>query len=103
MATVDPVSGKEIFCECQNVDLYGGDCFNAEQLLASLSHPKGSLLNLSSIILDGLINRSMVGLGNSGLISVDLICNEDIYISISNSIFSWFSTNFIHEYAFPLL
>ena len=41
----------------------------------------GSVLNLGSMPLDGLLNKSVAGLINLGLISVDLICNKDINLS----------------------
>ena len=56
-------------------------CFNAAGLL-SLSHMIGGLANLSNRPLAGLINRSMARLGSLGLISVDLICNKDIFMSV---------------------
>ena len=49
-------------------------------LLSSLLHNVGSLLNLGSKPLDGLLNCSIAWLGNPGLISVDLIFNKDIHI-----------------------
>ena len=41
----------------------------------------GGLLNLGNMLLDHLLNRSIAWLGGPGLISVDLICNNDAYIS----------------------
>ena len=40
------------------------------------------------MLLDGLLNRSVTGLGSLGLISVYLSCNKDIYVSISFMEFS---------------
>ena len=42
------------------------------------------LQSLRSMPFDGLLKRSMTGLGNLGLNSVDCICNKDhVYVSIS--------------------
>ena len=44
------------------------DCLfiSAIWLLSSLSHHMGCILNLCSMSLDGLLNRSMAGLSNLG-------------------------------------
>ena len=60
--------------------VWGCVFINAEWVLSLLLHCMSDLLNLSSMPVDGLLNRSMVGLGNPGLISVDPISNEE-YIS----------------------
>ena len=46
-----------------------------------LLHNMGGLLSLCSMLLVSLFNRSESGLDNLGLISVDLICNKDIYMT----------------------
>ena len=38
------------------------------------------LLNLGSIPLDGLLNSSIAGLSNPGLIDVNVIYDKDIYV-----------------------
>ena len=79
-ATVDPVGKKEVFCGCQHLCLLWIVLISAEWLLSSLSHFMGGLLNLGSMPLDGLLNRSVAGLGNLGLMSVYLICNKEMHI-----------------------
>ena len=50
-------------------------------LLSSLSHPKGGLLNLNMKPLDVLLRRNMTELVSLWFVSVNLICNKDIYMS----------------------
>ena len=44
-----------------------------------------SLLNLGNSPLASLFNSRVTGLGNIGLIAVDLIHNKDIHISVLDS------------------
>ena len=53
---------------------------NAVRLISSLLYSMGGLINFSSMLLVGLLNRSVAGPGNPGLLSVDLICSKDIHI-----------------------
>ena len=78
---------------------------NTTWLLSSLSHIMDSLLNLGNMVLASLLNRTMARLGNLGFISVDLICNKDICLSvlISWHFFIVIFTNLIHVSACPLL
>ena len=50
-------------------------------IYSSLSYNNGYLLNHGSMLLVGLLYRSVAGLGDLGLISIDLICNEAIFTS----------------------
>ena len=47
----------------------------------------GDVINLGSMPLASLLNRSVARLGNLGLISVDITCNKDVHIS---ALVSWF-------------
>ena len=68
---------------------------NAVLLLSLLLHTMGGLLNLGSMPLDGLWERNVAEPGNPGLIGVNLICNEDIYI-VSWHFFMVLLSNFMH-------
>ena len=57
------------------------------RLFSSLSNNIGGLLNFGNGHLEGLLNRSISGLGRPGLISVDLISYKDIYINIYINIY----------------
>ena len=62
------------------------------------------LLNLGSGPLSVLLNGSMVSLGCPGLIDVNLMCNKEIYVSISFiTFFIFLIMNFINGSACPLL
>ena len=100
--TVDSVHRKGIFLWVSTSSLVWTVCLLfAEWVLSSLSYPMVSLLNLSSMSLDGLLNRSMAQLSNPGFNSVYLmyLIYNFMYISISFISFSWFSINFMHASA----
>ena len=55
---------------------------SAVMLILSLLHNSSGLLCIGSRLPAGLLNRSVARLGKPGIISVDLICNKEIYMSV---------------------
>ena len=65
-----------------SVLLFDWGCLFIMQHSYSLSLIIGSVLNLDSGPLAGLVNRSVAGLHSPGLIGVNVICNKDLYASV---------------------
>ena len=78
--TGDHVGIKGIFLQVSISSFHWGCLFfSTVRLPSSLLHSMGSLLNLGSVALVGVLNRSVARLGNWELISIDLIYNKDRY------------------------
>ena len=76
-ALVDPVGGNKIFLRALTSLLTWSWLFiSAPWLPSSLSHTMGGLLNLACMPLDNPLKRSVAGLSDLGLISIDLICKK---------------------------
>ena len=103
--TADHVGRKGIILY-QHLNLFW-DCLfiNAEWTFSLFLHPMGSLLSLSSMPLNGLLKRSVTGLGYLKVICVNCICNKDLHMSalVPYHFFMVLLTNFIEASACPLL